>query len=206
MDRFEQCEKAVRWYGAGVPAAEIASLVGVAGSVQVYALLQEAGYRAGIGYGPRTIVTDDEVIAAYLARGSIKQAARVAAISQAKTRRILVEAGLVPAVPRPYRRWRVLERAPWDRGPGTAPETESVMAREIAVLQSAITEQVNPCTLSSPSRLLTLADRLVIADGLIHHWSYARIGTAIGKHKSTVSREVRNHSVNGHYLPYQADH
>uniref|UniRef100_UPI0035ABA718 IS30 family transposase n=3 Tax=Gordonia zhenghanii TaxID=2911516 RepID=UPI0035ABA718 len=73
-------------------------------------------------------------------------------------------------------------------------------------MQSAITEQVNPCTLSSPSRLLTLADRLVIADGLIHHWSYARIGTAIGKHKSTVSREVRNHSVNGHYLPYQADH
>ena len=54
-------------------------------------------------------------------------------------------------------------------------------------------------------RYLALPDRLVIADGLVNGLMLTQIAAAIGKHTSTVSREVRAHSVDGLYLPYQAD-
>jgi IS30 family transposase len=54
-------------------------------------------------------------------------------------------------------------------------------------------------------RYLGLHDRLAIADGLIAGQSMTTIGEGIGRHKSTVSREVAAHSVEGLYLPYQAD-
>jgi transposase, IS30 family len=54
-------------------------------------------------------------------------------------------------------------------------------------------------------RYLSLPDRLVIADGVINGRSLTQIGAQIGKHKSTVSREVRAHSVEGLYLPYHAE-
>jgi IS30 family transposase len=54
-------------------------------------------------------------------------------------------------------------------------------------------------------RYLSLADRLVIADGLLTGLNLTQIGEQIGKHKSTVSREVCARSVEGLYLPYQAD-
>ncbi len=57
----------------------------------------------------------------------------------------------------------------------------------------------------SVSRYLQLEDRLVIADGLAAGLSYTDIGTMIGRHKSTVSREVAARSIEGLYLPYQAD-
>lgn len=57
----------------------------------------------------------------------------------------------------------------------------------------------------SASRYLQLADRLAIADGLAAGLSYTDIGTKIGRHKSTVSREVAERSIEGLYLPYQAD-
>jgi IS30 family transposase len=40
------------------------------------------------------------------------------------------------------------------------------------------------------SRYLSLTDRLAIADGLINKQSITEIAEGIGKHKSTVSREV----------------
>jgi transposase, IS30 family len=55
------------------------------------------------------------------------------------------------------------------------------------------------------TRYLCLPDRLVIADGLVNGLNLTQIAAAINKHKSTVSREVRAHSVDGLYLPYQAD-
>ncbi|MFE7724148.1 IS30 family transposase [Nocardia rhizosphaerihabitans] len=58
---------------------------------------------------------------------------------------------------------------------------------------------------SVKDRYLSLTDRLAIADGLLTGQSLTQIAGAIGKHKSTVSREVRAHRIDGLYLPYQAD-
>jgi transposase, IS30 family len=69
--------------------------------------------------------------------------------------------------------------------------------------------RVNTSGVSAPrvisTRYLCLQDRLVIADGLVHGLDLTQIAAAINKHKSTVSREVRAHSIDGLYLPYQAD-
>ncbi|MFD3707647.1 IS30 family transposase, partial [Nocardia sp. NPDC058658] len=54
------------------------------------------------------------------------------------------------------------------------------------------------------ARYLSLDDRLAIADGLAVDMTITAIATGIGKNKSTVSREVRAHRVEGRYLPYQA--
>ena len=62
-----------------------------------------------------------------------------------------------------------------------------------------------PATLAVSGRYLTLPDRLAIADGLHAGSTLTAIATDIGKHTSTVSREVRAHSIEGLYLPYQAD-
>ena len=56
------------------------------------------------------------------------------------------------------------------------------------------------------SRYLSLPDRLAIADGLSAQQTLTAIAAAIGKHKSTVSREIGAHSATGLYLPYQAHH
>lgn len=57
----------------------------------------------------------------------------------------------------------------------------------------------------SANRYLCLAERLVIADGLAAGLSYTAIAERIGRHKSTVSREIATYRVEGLYLPYQAD-
>ena len=54
-------------------------------------------------------------------------------------------------------------------------------------------------------RFLSLQDRLAIADGLQAGLTMTTIAAGIGKHTSTVSREVRGRSIDGLYLPYQAD-
>ncbi len=55
------------------------------------------------------------------------------------------------------------------------------------------------------TRYLSLQDRLAIADGVLNGQTLTRIAAGIGKHKSTVAREVHAHRVDGLYLPYQAD-
>jgi IS30 family transposase/transposase-like protein len=54
-------------------------------------------------------------------------------------------------------------------------------------------------------RYLSLTDRLAIADGLRVGLTLTAIADGIGKCTSTVSREVRRHSIGGLYLPHQAD-
>ncbi|MEV3966426.1 IS30 family transposase [Nocardia sp. NPDC050193] len=54
------------------------------------------------------------------------------------------------------------------------------------------------------ARYLSLQNRLDIADGLVAGWSLTEIAVRIGKHKSTVSREVATHRIDGLYLPYRA--
>jgi IS30 family transposase len=58
---------------------------------------------------------------------------------------------------------------------------------------------------SISDRYLSLQNRLDIADGLLTGQSVTEIAVRIGKHKSTVSREVRAHRIDGLYLPYQAN-
>ncbi|QUH06428.1 IS30 family transposase [Saccharopolyspora erythraea] len=53
-------------------------------------------------------------------------------------------------------------------------------------------------------RYLSLDERLVIADGLINKFTLTEIAAGLGRNKSTVSREVGAHSVEGVYLPHQA--
>jgi len=53
-------------------------------------------------------------------------------------------------------------------------------------------------------RYLSLSDRLAIADGLRVGLTLTAVAAGIGKHPSTVSREVGGRSINGLYLPYQA--
>ena len=65
-----------------------------------------------------------------------------------------------------------------------------------------MTAQPEPPVISS--RYLSLQDRLAIADSLGAGQSMTAIATGIGKATSTVSREIRERSVNGLYLPYQA--
>ncbi len=55
------------------------------------------------------------------------------------------------------------------------------------------------------SRYLSIEDRVAIADGLLGKESLRAIAGRIGKHVCTVSREVRERSMDGRYLPYQAD-
>ena len=54
-------------------------------------------------------------------------------------------------------------------------------------------------------RYLSIEDRIALADGLLVKDSLRTIASRIGKDVSTVSREVRRHSIDGRYLPYQAD-
>jgi IS30 family transposase len=55
------------------------------------------------------------------------------------------------------------------------------------------------------ARYLSLQDRLAIADGRQGGLTLAAIAAGIGKHPSTVSREVGGRSIDGLYLPYHAD-
>ncbi|WP_416223219.1 IS30 family transposase [[Mycobacterium] wendilense] len=77
--------------------------------------------------------------------------------------------------------------------------------RYIQPVKSTAAEQRPASGQASASRYLQLADRLVIADGLTAGLSYTVIADKLGRNKSTVSREVAAHRVEGLYLPYQAD-
>ena len=69
--------------------------------------------------------------------------------------------------------------------------------------RSVITTTVEPAPIDA--RYLSLTDRIAIADGLAVKMTITAIAAGIGKHKSTVSREVRARRIEGRYLPYQAD-
>ncbi len=205
MGREDRRCEVVRLYGVGVPVPEIAEMVGLVSAVRVYEILGEAGHAAGVRYGPRPRVDDAVVIAAFGAHGTIKQAAAAVGISQEKARKILVAAGLVSAAPRRYRRARRLVRAPWGRNQAGVPAVDSAVSQQISAIKATMSKQVSSCTLPAGSRFLTLSDRLRISDLRGRGWSMADIATAIGKNKSTVSRELSNNCVDGEYLPHVAD-
>jgi IS30 family transposase len=72
-----------------------------------------------------------------------------------------------------------------------------------AICDDAVKPAVSDRSVSD--RYLSIEDRVAIADGLVVKDSLRTIAARIGKNVSTVSREVRGHSIEGRYLPYQAD-
>jgi IS30 family transposase len=176
----------------------------------------------------RALVVDE-----FTSSGSINKAAGVAGLSHGAARRILVRAGLVPAeTATPGKagareRFFVLLEQGWSkdaasREVGIHPRTgqdwvlgvrkqgKSRIYPDGRVVDyrapSGYSRGMNTVTTSrTGGRFLSLADRLVIADGVITGQSLTTIAALVHKSVSTISREVRAHSVNGLYLPHQAD-
>jgi IS30 family transposase len=172
------------------------------------------------------------VVAEYDRTGSINRAARVSGLSHNAARRILVNAGLVPAAPaavgKPDAKARFLELVGqgWSargaaREVGVHPRTGQDWARGIrkngnkrfhpdgvVVDYDTGTRYIKPMTPSAQAlisdRYLSLDERLAIADGLVNKHTLTRIAADVGRNKSTISREVRAHSIEGVYLPHQA--
>jgi transposase, IS30 family len=70
---------------------------------------------------------------------------------------------------------------------------------------AVITTQGHRAARPISERYLSLQNRLAIADGLLTGQSPTRIAAGIGKHPSTVTREIAGRSIQGLYLPHRAD-
>jgi IS30 family transposase len=70
---------------------------------------------------------------------------------------------------------------------------------------AVMTTQLDSAARPISERYLSLQNRLAIADGLLTGQSLTRIAAGIGKHPSTVSREIAARNIEGLYLPYHAD-
>jgi molybdenum-dependent DNA-binding transcriptional regulator ModE len=220
----------LRLVDAGVSVREAAESVGVS-TGSAYAMLRGVG-RPRKPRKPIVQAQRAQVIVVFDTSGSVNRAASQAGIGYAVARRILVEAGRVSAASRPVgkaearaeflelvgqgwstaraaREVGVHERTARDWRAGvhrsnnvrTYPNGVVVDSRP-AIGYTPVMKPLEPATISD--RYLSLQDRLAIADGLIVKQSLTRIGKRIGKHKSTVSREVHAHRVDGVYLPHWA--
>ena len=228
MSFSNEFERLLVFVDAGVSVKAAAVAVGVS-QARAYRLLRESG--RGLRR-PKTKITDGVrglVLEEFRRSGSINRAALRTALSHSAARRILVQAGLVPAetVPasKPRERGRFLEliEEGWStaraaREVGVHPRTARDWRRGIrkvgntrvhpdgtVVDYGTRTRYATTMTVSVVSeRYLSIDDRLVIADGLIHAQTLTAIAARVGKHKSTISREVSEHSVAGLYLPHRA--
>jgi transposase, IS30 family len=219
---------------AGVPVRDAADEVGISRQ-RVYAILRATGRPVGVGRPAARAVDQAQVVAVFRATGLISQAAKSAGVSHGVARRLLVAAGVVSKDRRPYRKvvaqqrllellgqgWSVAraarevgvhERTARDWRDGIAKIGNTRIRPDGTVIEygppGRYTQAVKTSLGAAPaisSRYLSLQDRLVIADGRVNGLTLTTIAAEIGKHKSTVSREVRARSVDGLYLPYQAD-
>jgi len=229
-ERVRLREGLLRLVDAGVSVRAAAESLGVS-TGSAYWMLRGAGQLAGMrrvitdAHRARVVEVSD-------ASGSVNRAASVSKLGYPVARRILVEAGRVSAQPRPRgkaaarARFRELvgqgwssaraarevgvnERTArdWRNGVHRANNTRTypngvVVDSRSATRYTTAMKPPEPARISD--RYLSLDDRLAIADGLIVQQSLTRIAERIGKRKSTVSREVRAHRVDGVYLPHQA--
>ncbi|MEV6432976.1 IS30 family transposase, partial [Nocardia sp. NPDC051463] len=222
-----------RLVDSGVPVKDAASALGIARQ-RCYAILRAMGRPVGKPRRARRTADSGVVGSVFGSTGSVDRAAKAAGVSHSVARRILVEAGLVGAdrtprgkaeaktrllvllaagwsVARAAREVGVNERTARDwrdgvrktsNGNRVHPDGTVVDYTSGTRYTSAVTKIDNAAI---SDRYLSLADRLAIADGLLTRQSFTQIAARIGKHKSTVSREVAAHRVDGLYLPYQAD-
>ena len=224
---LERCRvDLLRRVDGGEPVAEVAQSLGISRG-RAYAILRACGY----GSGPRAVVSPEQrelVVRIFGECGVVNRAATAAGLSHVAARRVLVLAGLVPgeraARGKPAARQRFLELVGQGASPkqaahevGVNPRTardwqrgvKKSMSRRIypdgtVVDSTAPTRYTTVMDESVDGRYLSLQDRIAIADGLIVRRTLTEIAAAIGKHTSTVSREVRRHSVDGAYLPHRA--
>ena len=232
MSFSEELAGLLRLVDAGVSVVVAADELGMSRG-RAYRLLRESGRGVGRTRTPITDGLREQVVDVFGASGSVNQAAKAAGLSHSAARRILVAAGLVPAeaapAGRPGAKARFLELV--GQGWSTAAAAREVGVHErtgrdwrrgirkvgntrvrpdgTVVDYTAGTHYTAGVTTTTSSqagdRYLSLDDRLAIADGLINRQTLTAIAAGIGRNKSTVCREVRAHSVDGIYLPHQAD-
>jgi IS30 family transposase len=227
----EEFQRLIRLLDAGLSVSAAATAVGMP-RARAYRLLAESGRRVGRPKTRITDQHRERVIAEFDGSGSINQAAGVAGLSHSAARRILVAAGRVPVQavvrgkPEAKVRFLQLREQGWStaraaREVGVNKRTAEDWVRGVrkagntrtypdgTVVDSGNGTRYLTCMTPTvdaviSDRYLTQQDRLSIADGLLNKLTQTAIAAAIGKHKSTVSREVREHSIEGVYLPYQA--
>jgi len=106
--------------------------------------------------------------------------------------------------PRTGRRWRDRVRRIGNTSDGTVSD-DTTGTRYTQPVMSPPSPGTADDQVTSSGRYLSLPERLAIADGLATGQTETAIAAVIGRDKSTVSREVSRHSIDGLYLPYQAD-
>ena len=227
----EGFEDLVRLVDGGASVAEAAAAAGLP-VWRAYRLLRDNGHGSG---RVRTVVDDRlraVLIAEFERTGSIGRAAVAAGLCHDAARRALVRAGLwvvqTQPVGKPVAKARFLELVAQGSSVAAAARAVGVNARTaqdwargirksgntrvhpdgVVVDYNTGTRYLSDVTALSAAaggRYLSLDDRLAIADGLITRQTVTAIAARIGKHVSTVSREIRGRSVEGLYLPHQAD-
>lgn len=175
------------------------------------------------------------VVSVFSKTGSINRAAKAAGVSHGRARRVLVARGLVCQEHRPVgkpgarerfqellaqgwsatraaREVGVNERTARDWRDGVRKVGNTRVHPDGTVIDyttgARYTQPVNTTTginSATTSRYLSLPERLAIADDLVNGLTFTAIANTINRHKSSVSREVHAHSVDGLYLPYHAD-
>jgi IS30 family transposase len=214
-----------------VPIASASVSLGIS-RARCYAILRACDRGSGTSRTVITDAHRERVITVFDESASVNRAAITAGISHSAARRILVTAGLVPtaSAPRgkPEARDRFLELVAvgWsttraarevDVHPRTARDWRAGIrkTRNTRIhpdgtvvdysLGTRYTTAMPTCADAVTSdRHLSLDERLAIADGLVNQHSQTRIAAGLGRGRSTVSREIRAHSVEGVYLPHQA--
>ena len=230
-ERTRRREGLLRLVDAGVPVRVAAESVGVS-TGGAYSMLRGAGRLAGKPKTVITGVHRARVIEVFDAGGSVNQAASASKLSFGAARRILVADGRVPAQARARgkveararflelvgqgwscagaaREVGVHERTARDWRAGVCRSNDTrTYPNGVVVDSRGSTRYTTVMTSQEPVRIseryLSQDDRLAIADGLIVAQSITEIAQRIGKHKSTVSREVCAHRVDGVYLPHRA--
>jgi IS30 family transposase len=221
----------LRMVDASVPVASAAEALGIS-SGRAYEILRACGRGAGRAKTKITAEHRARVLAVFVESGSINRAAATVGLSHGSARGILVKAGVLDAAPRrrgkpeSKRRFLELVEQGWStaraaREVGVHPRTardwrggvrhsgnRRTYPNGVVVDSNTGTRYTSSMTKDATAvisdRYLSLEDRLAIADGLIVRRSLSVIAAGIGKDKSTVSREVRDRSIEGIYLPHHA--
>jgi IS30 family transposase len=222
----------LRLVDAGVSGRAAAPALGIT-RMRAWAILRACGRGRGPSK-VITDDQRERVLASFAQDAVIEWAARAGGCDHKTARRILVKAGVLTAgapVPRPKRaRFEELVESGLSAKQaahevGVHKETGRVWAHEIRASKRRVdtdrhsarseadyTEEVTTAstalTVVEPApikaRLLSLHDRLAIADGLVLGRSRRAIAASIGRPASTVCREIEQRRIAGTYLPHQA--
>ena len=220
----------VRMVDSGVAVAAACEVLGIKRG-RGYEILRARGGGSG-RRRVVTDAVRGQVIAVFGESASINCAAIAGGVSHGTARRILVAAGLVGAATAVRGKaqararfielmeagWSITRAAEevgvnrrtgqdWHRGVRKVNNTRIHPDGRVVDSGAAaryLRSMTGPAGVVISERYLCLDERLAIADGLINKLTLTAIAAGIGKNKSTISREVRAHSIEGLYLPHQA--